>query len=76
MSSSQAPNKQFCSGRCQGIAGAPQVRNFIAHMRRTGGRGVPRLNCGVMRTFAHGARLGRVPIIHSHECQPQSTTRV
>ena len=49
------------SGRSSDIAGAPQVRHFIMHMRRAGQRSMPPLNCSVIRkaeysVLRHGAR--------------------
>ena len=39
-----------CSGRWNGIAGAPRARHFIMHSRRATTVSAPPLNCGVSRT--------------------------
>ena len=59
------------SGPWYGIAGAPQVRHFIMHMRRAGQRSAPPLNCGVQSSddIEKGAYIDPAtgePHIHNH----------
>ena len=45
-----------CSGRWNGVAGAPRARHFIMRSRHATTGSAPPLNCGVMRRRRHESR--------------------